>query len=151
MKKTILSKEEASKIRKELNSIWDISRHYWYPLYDCKRNDLIAFDSEYLDTDSKLIEIKNIFRDRKIMDIYEFREDGISTKISNIVDYDFWETEIYFWNNESFWFDSSKDWIIYKSHEGTTTFGGLWLVNKLKELWSDWNENISWDTKNKSR
>ncbi len=40
------------------------------------------------------------------------------------------------------------DWIIYVSHERTTTFGGKWLVDQSKKVWEDWKSNTSWDTKN---
>ncbi len=63
----------------------------------------------------------------------------------------FWESEDYFWNGEAYWFDDSLNWVVYKSHEGTITFGGEWLINHVKDIWEDWSNYTKWDSKKHSR
>ncbi|WP_165878604.1 hypothetical protein [Natranaerovirga pectinivora] len=40
--------ERTNEIRCELNKVWDITKQYWYPLFECTREDLISFDSNYI-------------------------------------------------------------------------------------------------------
>ena len=68
--------------------------------------------------------------------------------IVSVDDYMFWEADDLYWNGETYWFDDSLDWVVYKSHEGTITFGGRWLVDRVKEVWSEWPDYAKWDTKN---
>lgn len=42
MGKTLLSEEMADHIENRVRNVWDINKAYWYPLFDCKRNDIIA-------------------------------------------------------------------------------------------------------------
>lgn len=140
-----LDVKEAIILKDRLNESWNIMHHYWYPLYDCIRDDLIAFDSEYIECDEKMLFLREILIRRNVKSVYEFREDGTSFKVDDFYDYRFWMQDDYFWNNECFWFDKTMDWIIYVSHEGTTTFGGEWLRSSVKNKWKDWKDNISWD------
>jgi hypothetical protein len=149
MKKRLLSQTESTQIKSAVSYTWDITKQYWYPLFDCSREDLVAFDSKYVDHDDKINFIKTILQQHGVKNIYEFREDGVVNEIVDFVDYDFWRSDEYFWNNECYWFSNDMDWIIYISHEETITFGGKWLVDKLKKSWTEWKNNISWDTKNK--
>ena len=34
--------------------------------------------------------------------------------------------------SECYWFDFSKEWMIYSSHEATIAFAGEWLVREIK-------------------
>lgn len=103
------------RIKRRLNTAWDIKNPYWYPLFDCKRKDVIALDSEYTEKSNKLETIKKLLIEHGVKAIYEFRENGISNQVKDLRDYDFWLSETYFWNNECFWFDDNMDWIIYVS------------------------------------
>lgn len=117
-------------------------------MFDCDRQDLIAFDSNYIETSNKLGKIKTLLKKHGVKSVYEFRENGICNKIIDFLNYEFWCNDSYFWNNECFWFADNMDWIIYISHEKTTTFGGEWLIKQLKRNWKDWESNLRWDTKN---
>lgn len=108
-------------IRRKLNIIWDITKPYWYPLFDCKRQDVIAFNSDYIENNKKLESIRQLLMEHGAQNVFELRENGICNEINDLYDYDFWLSESYFWNNECFWFDDNMDWIIYVCHEGITT------------------------------
>jgi len=140
--------EVSADVRTRMKSVWDINKYYWYPLSECKRDDLIAFNSEYIDSDEKLNEIIKLFKEHGENQVFEFLETGqtYEIEISNLYPY-------YCYNKDStggegFWTSDKMDWIIYASHEGTITFGGEWLVKEIKSKWSDWKSNIDWDTKN---
>ncbi|MGO4500073.1 hypothetical protein AB4114_29785 [Paenibacillus sp. 2RAB27] len=148
MGKTLLSEEMAEQIERRVRNVWDINKAYWYPLFNCKRNDVIAFDSEYIHISARLKLLKEIFKEHRIETAYELKEDGSFFLISDFFEYEMWDKEPYFEVSECYWFDNNMDWIIYVSHEGTTTFGGEWLRSKIKEKWNDWRNHISWDIKN---
>lgn len=135
-------------IQNKLSDVWGIGKHYWYPLIESNKEDIISFESSYIFNKEKLSNIKNILLKHGVTQIYEFRESGLLFKIDNINNYNFWDSDDYFWNNEGFWFDDSMDFIIYISHEETLTFGGEAIIKELKNCWKDWTEHLKWDTKN---
>jgi hypothetical protein len=143
-----LEKFDSKIIRSKLDTMWDIKHCYWYPLFDCNRQDIIAFDSGYIESRDKQKIIGKLLKEHGVETLYEFEEDGTSNQIIDFISYILCCSEPYFCGSEYFWFDENMDWIIYTSHEGTTTIGGKWLVEQLKEIWSDWASHISWDTKN---
>ncbi len=136
-------------IQNKLSDVWGIGKHYWYPLTESNKEDLISFESSYIINKEKLSNIKSILLQMGVTEIYEFRENGLLYKIQKINDYNFWDSDDYFWNNECFWFNDAMDFIIYISHEETLTFGGEIIIKELKNYWHDWNEHLKWDTKNK--
>lgn len=137
-------------ILEKLKSTWDIKKQYWYPLEKCRRDDVISFDSDYINKETKISLIKSILKENGVVKLYEFRERGLAYEIDNISNYSLWQSDDYFMYNEGFWVDDTMNWIIYKSHEESITFGGGWLISKLKDEWKDWGKNLKWDTKNKS-
>lgn len=150
MVKTRLNNINKKNILEKLKSTWDIKKRYWYPLEKCVRNDVISFDSEYINKSAKISFIKSILEEHDVVKLYEFREHGLAYEIDNISDYTLWQSDDYFMCNEGFWFDDTMSWIIYKSHEDSITFGGEWIRSKLKEEWKDWYKNLRSDTKNRT-
>ncbi|PUA36422.1 hypothetical protein C8Z91_23735 [Paenibacillus elgii] len=148
MQKEKIPDEVSANLRKNMEQIWDISKPYWYPLFDCKRDDLIAFDSEYIENEEKLKAIITLLKQHGEEQVIEFLESGHTfyMRVSNLYPYYCYNGD--FTGGEGFWTSQKMDWIIYASHEGTITFGGEWLVKGLKLLWSDWENNTAWDTKN---
>ncbi|MGM0880709.1 MAG: hypothetical protein ACQEXQ_06655 [Bacillota bacterium] len=145
-----LSNEEFNQINEKFRHVWDYQGPFWYPLDDCIRNDIIAFDFQYVQTQENLDFIKDLLKKHNVTILIQLREDGIAFKNDDLEDFNFWnKSDDYYWNNDCFWFDQSMDWVIYISHEQTITFGGEWIIETLKNNWIDWKENISWDTKNK--
>ncbi|WP_189014498.1 hypothetical protein [Paenibacillus marchantiophytorum] len=148
MQKESIPDEVCMELKKKMEQTWDISKSYWYPLFECKRPDLIAFNSQYIESEEKLEVIISLLKNHGVEQVLEFLETDHSYKIevSNLYPYYCYNGE--FIGGEGFWCSDKMDWIIYASHEGTITFGGDWLVKSLKSLWSDWKQNIDWDTKN---
>jgi hypothetical protein len=147
--KIALNDAHKESIRDRLSNLWDVNELYWYPIYSCSRDDVIALDSNYIVMNQKLKDIKRWLLGMDINKMYELRENGLAYEIINIEDYDLWESDDYFWNNEGYWFDQTFEWIIYLSHEQTMTFGGDVIIHRLKTEWEDWDMHLKWDTKNK--
>jgi hypothetical protein len=131
------------------SDVWGIGKHYWYPLTKSKRDDLISLDSKYVITSQKLLDVKEILLHFGVEQLYEFRENGLAYRIDNLEEYDFWDSDDYFWNNEGFWFDDNMNFIIYLSHEETITLGGEVILKEIKSKWQEWGKNLKWDIKNK--
>jgi hypothetical protein len=149
--KKVLNEDEINIYKDSLKSIWEREKHYWYPLERCNRTDLISFKSSYVDTDEKVEYFINLLKQHSVKMVIEIWEndDGHTFEINNcIVQNAFWRSNDYFWNNEGYWFDDRSDWIIYISHEETITFGGDWIIKEIKSKWSDWKDNLKWDSKN---
>jgi len=129
----------AEGIVKNLKSVWDIKKHYWYPLYDCKRSEVIAFTADYIeDIESKISDIQNFLLRQNNNQIFEMHEDSTLWVIhTNSLDPSYDGRYL-----ERFWFNQDMNWIIYASHEGSITFGGNEQINYLKDKWRDWETNL---------
>lgn len=138
-----LPDEITSQLWNRVQIIWDVGDHYWYPLTDCRRNDVISFDVGYIDDEdhTKIKYLKQVLQVHGSHKVYEFLEDG-GRYITTV------EDMFPFYAPEGFWCDDRMDWIIYASHEGTFTIGGAWLLKRLKSAWTDWRRYTKWDSKN---
>ncbi|MFD2216439.1 hypothetical protein [Metabacillus endolithicus] len=134
-----VSSQKTDDLVKKLKFIWDIEKHYWYPLYDCKRSDVIAFNAEYIeDIADKVSEIQNFLLGHNNNQIYEMHEDRTLWIVeTNSLDPSYDGRYC-----ERFWFSKDFNWIIYASHECSISFGGKKLISSLKEKWQDWELNL---------
>ncbi|WP_258298214.1 hypothetical protein [Paenibacillus peoriae] len=132
-----MSREEMDILFNKLTRKWDISNHYWYPLYDTKACPVIAFDSDAFEEHFGFNNLRIILNklDDEVIEIRELKSKGY------IVRLDTFEPS-YEGVGEGYWFDFSMDWIIYCSHEGSITFGGDWIINKVKDMWKDWDRHL---------
>ncbi|WP_339190481.1 hypothetical protein MKX33_11210 [Paenibacillus sp. FSL R5-0490] len=121
-KKAIISEEVSSNSRKDMERVWDIRQPYWYPLFDCSREDLISFDSEYIESEEKLNDIITLLTHHEVEQVIEFLETGetLNIQVSNLYPYYGCNGELS--GGEGFWTSHKMDWIIYVSHEGTIAF-----------------------------
>ena len=131
-----LNTEEIYTLFDRLKLRWDISREYWFPLYDASAESVVAFDSIDFENYFGYEKLRDLLRDRK--EIFEIREDKYK---GYIVKYETF-SPAYEAVGEGYWFDSTMDWIIYCSHEGSITFGGEWLINRLKLNWKEWEKYL---------
>ncbi|WP_188175231.1 hypothetical protein [Paenibacillus sedimenti] len=135
-----LSRDEINSMFDKLTEIWDISNHYWFPLYDTNVNSVIAFDSVAFESHFGFVKLREILNDiNEIIEIRESRYKGYIVKLESF-------EPSYESIGEGYWFDENMNWIIYCSHEGSTTFGGEWLINSIKNDWNDWEKHIFYVT-----
>lgn len=134
-----LPSQYADDLLKQLSSVWDIEKHYWYPLYGCKRSDVIAFNDNYIEgIESKVLDIQNILLSQNNDCIFEMQEDRTIQMIETTSLDPSYDNHY----GERFWFTEDMNWVIYASHEGSITFGGHKLISALKEKWPDWAANV---------
>lgn len=97
MKINLLEPNKAEELRSKIKNIWDINRSYWYPLFDCDRQDVIAFHYvDYIyDNYEKLENIRFLLRKHGVKNVYEFQEHGTSNEIIDFLDDEFWCSEPY--------------------------------------------------------
>ena len=145
MNKRKVSEEERAHFIKNLEQKWDIEikKHYWYPLYSCKRKDVVAInelDVEDTNDEKKvqiIIECILALGDLKIYNMNEF-ENAIY-EIDTAAIEPFYSVD---GNGEHIWFSDKMNWVIYVSHNGTITFGGKSLINRIKEKWQNWESHL---------
>lgn len=72
-----------------MERVWDIRQPYWYPLFDCSREDLISFDSEYIESGEKLNDIITLLTHHEVEQVIEFLETGetFNIQVSNLYPY----------------------------------------------------------------
>lgn len=134
-----VSSQKADGLVKKLKSTWHIEKHYWYPLYDCMREDVIAFNSDYIeDIETKVSDIQNLLLKQNNNQVFEMHEDrSVFVVETNSLDPSYDGRY-----GERFWFNEDMNWIIYASHEGSIAFGGRELIYSLKGKWQDWESNL---------
>lgn len=116
------------------NVLWSC---YWYPLANIKKNISIYFDkSENWDNSLKIKQLKNAFKELHIQDVIvvpEFEPVYITKDICKFIGKKDTEDDTYIFPylSECFFFDLTKKWMIYVSHENTITFAGVELLERI--------------------
>lgn len=131
----VLSAEESAAIREKLETVWQVTEGYWYPLSGRKRDDIEIFQDAYFEKEVGTEKLHAIFRNRGVATLWEMREDGIDYELELSV------CEPYYNANEGYWCDETFAWIIYASHESSITVGG-WLLPEIKSIWPNWEARV---------
>jgi hypothetical protein len=125
----VLSPDEVSGLWTQLKQRWGADGGYYYPLADRKEPSLLAFSTESFDKRFSPVELRQILRSLGVSRVYELREHGDE---NYLLDVDAWEP---FYNGaEGFWFSEELEWILYCSHESSTTVGGT-LTDAILGAW----------------
>jgi hypothetical protein len=76
----------------------------------------------------------NILTSNKINRVYEIGEDerDYELDINDAIDN--------FEGSERFWTNTELNFLIYSSHESTITFGGMWLIDEIKQICPYWQD-----------
>lgn len=126
MENRILEKNLISFIKN--TTVWN--NLYWVPLNKLKKNiPVVSYDVEKIGKDNAEGMLKNVFKICGISDVSSF----------NMVDREYYEPEDVFellfdedgsfcCYAETFFFDSSRKWMVYTSHEFTVAFAGKKIV-----------------------
>jgi hypothetical protein len=93
--KVTVSGLKKERIIKILRKTWDIYEKYWYPIFPCTIENVISFDSAYIDS-KKIKDILEILYKFNTKILFELREDGILNEIKDFKDYNFWNSETTF-------------------------------------------------------
>ncbi len=139
------SYEDAKAFRKIIDFIRSTTRSdtwYWYPLHSLTKSvPAVAFNIDKLYDNNRIDLIKNIMISCGINDVISFQmqinEQALMLKSKNMLSllYESDKDGYNFpWYVETFYFDNSRMWLIYVSHEGTITFAGEDLVKTAREI-----------------
>jgi len=140
-----LSSQESKMLWIELKKKWSIDiNDYWYPLISHKPNDTEAFMDDYFYAEVGIDHLIKILKKRNVQRVFELREGSMSPEYE--IDLENFNPA-YNINGEGFWFSSDLDWVIYASHENSTTIAGAWLLAEIKKVWSNWEERTWLDWK----
>lgn len=126
--------DEAKQIRQQLFKIWKYDS-YWDPLDDCSPKPTVFLMQANV-TDDDIERILEAVKERANNRIFWINEDHVDYEIE-IDSFD--PTKLY----ETICCDNNFDWVIYGSHESTITFGGTWLIEIVKQLFSDREDKLN--------
>ena len=126
-----------------LNDIREVNT-YWYPLVKIKSDvPAVAYNVEKIYADEKIELLEAILKACGIKQVTVVQMDhGLVYESEDMYKLLYEKDEdgyIFPWVNETYYFDETKQWMIYVSHEGTITFTGSDIVlqaqqEKLEEV-----------------
>jgi len=113
---------------------------HWYPLSKLKEGiPAVAFDLDRIYDDRRIRKLKSVLKTMDINEVTVVQNQNCSSKpkqvdlLARLTEKDE-EGYNFPWYVESYYFDQSKEWLIYVSHEGTITFSGKKLARTAMEL-----------------
>jgi hypothetical protein len=109
---------------------------YWFPLTETSRNDVVAFQAPYFLRAVSGGALIAALRARGIDRVIEFREGGGTFERA------VQELDPEYQGEERYWSSPPWDWILYASHESSTTVGGQWLLIAVQAAWPEWQRHI---------
>lgn len=129
-----LTDQEMISVRKKLTELWNYDGEYWNPLDDKSPKETVFLMKDNL-TKFDCKKIFDFIAANSNKRLFEITED----KIDYEIELDSFEIDLY----ETIVTDKSFEWVIYGSHEGTITFGGTFLIDFVKNLFSDRQEKLN--------
>lgn len=114
-------------------------RTYWYPLCVLKKPiSVAAYNLDKIYKENKIAQIEAALRSCDIHTVQSFQMQTGNQKLAerNMLNLLYEKDDDGYnfpWYVETYYFDSTKKWMIYVSHEGTITFTGNALVHAAKE------------------
>jgi len=136
----VLQEEESKRLWGKLGEVWDVTEHHWFPLTDCARKDILAFQDRYFMDACGPEKLIPVLRSREIEKVWVLRE--IECDPQHEVEISLFDP--CYRGSEEYWTSEKMDWIIYVSHESSVTVGG-WLLDEVKRLWTQWQDHI-WES-----
>ena len=130
----VLSLVESRTLWQGLRNRWQIIGPYWYPLHPRSLSDITAFNTDAFEEFCESFSLIDRLSTHGITRIWELRDYGIE------YEQDISLFDPAYTGYEGYWTSNHLDWIVYASHEDSTTVGG-WLLEEIKEQWLDWDKH----------
>lgn len=130
----VLSPDESKTKWCQLHNRWKITGPYWHPLHPCSLSNITAFDTDAFEEFCRSCSLIDQLSAHGITRIWELRDYGIE------YEQDISLFDPAYTGYEGYWTSDKLDWIVYASHENSTTLGG-WLLEEVKAQWSDWEQH----------
>lgn len=118
--------EEAARLRQTLKEKWNFDSNFWDPLEPAAPSEVLFLNGM---TDDKKQAVAALLSEKLREPLYLLDCETGLFEISL--------EQIFTGAHEGMVFDTSFQWVIYFSHHYTITFGGNWLVEEVKKLYSD--------------
>ena len=128
-----------------LRQIKDFLKHYtgcstyWYPLCALKKDiPVIVYNLDKIYKDNCIEQLEATLKSYGLSKVQSFQMQNENTKlrVKEIISLLYEKDEDGYnfpWCVETYYFDDSKEWMIYVSHEGTITFTGSQIVSTARE------------------
>lgn len=113
--------------------------YYWYPLSVLKKDvPVVAYDLRKLYQDNGMEQVEAVLNrcNIRVVQAFQMLNDNTETHAEDMIELLYKKDDdgyILPWEVETYYFDDSKEWMIYVSHEWTVTFTGDSLVRAAKE------------------
>jgi hypothetical protein len=137
-----LTAQESKRLWSELKSRWGIEGFYWYPLDrpDTAEppQDAVALGADPFFDAEVQARLRDVLANLAVSRLWELRE--LDTDADCELDLKLFEP--IYTGAEGFWTDSSLDWLIYASHEGSVTVAGPQLLPAFQQAFPEWREWI---------
>ena len=112
---------------------------YWYPLCKLKKDiPVVAYNLDKLYKDNCIDQLEATFKSYGLCMVQsiQMQNENTESKVEGILGLLYEKDAAGYnfpWYVETYYFDDSKEWMIYVSHEGTIAFTGNRLVSTAKE------------------
>ena len=126
--------EKASELRERLLTRWEVGKDRWPPLGSPVSSDLLYLEGAL--EDEVAAQLTALLQQKAAGTIYVF--DTVEGIFSSFIGQIFPDLA----QDDTYWFDERMEWIIYKSHHNTITFGGDWLIKNVRDIFRETPEWI---------
>jgi hypothetical protein len=124
-------------VKTNLKNKWNINPYdFWIPLQGKPTENTIYFETENFENKIGYEKLNQILKEINIGNIYSFNEAREESIYSEILIKKYDSPDIFFTNE-------NVDWVIYQTHEETISFAGKELIDKIKLLWKNWEDNVN--------
>ncbi|MBK8044465.1 MAG: hypothetical protein IPK21_18485 [Haliscomenobacter sp.] len=124
----------AEQLRQHLRTLWQVGKDRWPPLGAPVSHDVLYLEGA--PEEEVTAQLTGLLQQKATGTVYVFdTEEGIFSSAIGQIFPDVAQEDTY-------WFDERMEWIIYKSHHNTLTFGGDWLIKKVRDLFHETPERL---------
>lgn len=131
------SKIQINAVKKNLKEVWGIEPgDFWIPLDGNISHNTCYFNTDEFNINFGFKNLSSLINQLEKGKIYSFGESSIYSQFDHL------ELENYP-GLDTYYTNSSADWVIYITHENTIAFGGRSIIDALKIRWTDSDKFIN--------
>lgn len=126
--------EKAAELRDRLLTLWEVGKDRWPPLGSPVSRDVLYLEGT--PEEEVTAQLTALLQQKTTGTVYVF--DSVEGIFSSTIGQIFPDLA----QDDTYWFDERLEWILYKSHHNTITFGGDWLIKEVRDLFRETPERI---------